>query len=103
MYVSFQRASYIANDAEITESCVFWYFYFFFFFNRNFTNVINQLFLKLHENLFATMKLRKYWLNTLTKMNKYVFWDAVNKIVVQLRKDRKSLKAEMTVTKFVER
>ena len=49
------------------------------------------------------MNLRKHWLSTLTETDKHAFQNAVNRIVVQLREDRKSLKAEMTVTKFVER
>ena len=103
MYASFQKISHVANDAEIIRSCVFWYFYFSFFFNKNFINIIDQSFSKFCKNLSAAMKLRKHWLDIFIKTDKCVFWDAVDRIVVQLRENRKSLKAEMTVIKSVEK
>ena len=103
MYVNSQKASHIANSAEMIKSHVFWYFHFSFFFNESFANVIDQLSSKLHENLSAAMKLRKHWLDTFTEANKHMFWNAVDRIVVQLREDKKFSKAEITVMRFVER
>jgi hypothetical protein len=71
-------------------------------FYRSFANAIGQPPPKLREDLSAAMVLRKRWLATLAEQDKRAFQGAVDRIVIQLREDGKSTKAEMAAAGSVE-
>ena len=48
------------------------------------------------------MNLKKHWLSILIKINKHMFCDTVDKIMIQLWKNNKSIKIKITAAKFIE-